>query len=133
MYTPPPTPLPTFTPTASPGFDVSYTGLVECSGSWWTQMELNNTGTQTFRSILFNLRDNTLGTEDEQEANKFVEKSGCASSSSTVSLGAGSTVTVSSPALSNDPTDHKMRAHITLCTNTNQNGDCITEIFNFKP
>jgi len=133
LYTPPPTPLPTATPTASPGFDVSYVGLVECSGSWWTQMELGNSGALTFRSIDFSLRDLTLDTEDEDQADKFVEKPNCSSSTSKVSLAPGNSVVVSSPALSNDPSGDKMRAHITLCSKTGQSGECVTEVLNFKP
>lgn len=133
MFTPPPTPLPTSTSTPSPGFGVSYVGLVECSGSWWTQMEIANSGSLTFRSIEFNLRDLALDTEDEQQADKFVEKTNCSSSTSKVSLAPDSSLIVSSPALSNDPSGHKMRAHITLCSKIGQNGECVTETYNFKP
>ena len=61
MFTPPPTPPPTLTPTPSPGFGVSYEGLVGCSGSWWTRMEIENTGSLTFRSVEFVLIDQDAG------------------------------------------------------------------------
>ncbi len=133
MFTPPPTPTATLTPTPSPGFGVSYEGLVGCSGSWWTRMQLENTGSLTFRSIEFILIDIPLDTEDADESDSFVDRSNCSSSSSQVSLAPGDSVMVASPNLSNDPSDHKMRARITLCSKTGQSGECVTEIFNFKP
>ena len=62
-----------------------------------------------------------------------MDRSNCSSSSSQVSLAPGDSLLVSSPNLSNDPTGHKMRARITLCSKTGQSGECVTEIFNFKP
>src|SRR5574340_48875 len=132
MLTPPPTPLPTFTPTPAPGFDVSYEGLVGCSGSWWTRMAIDNTSTLTFRSVEFVLIDQALDTEDTDEADGFVDRSNCSSSSSRVSLAPDDSLLISSPNLSNDPTGHKMRARITLCSKTGQGGVCATEVFNFK-
>jgi len=133
MFTPPPTPLPTFTPTPSPGFDVGYEGLVGCSGSWWTRMGIDNTSTLAFRSVEFVLIDQNLDTEDTDESDGFVDRSNCSSSSSRVSLAAGDSLIIASPNLSNDPSGHKMRARISLCTKTGQSGVCVTEIFNFKP
>ena len=133
MFTPPPTPTATLTPTPSPGFGVGYDGLVGCSGSWWTRMELENTGSLTFRSMEFILIDQALDTEDAHESDGFVDRPNCSSSTSKVSLAPGDSLFVSSPNLSNDPTGHKTRALITLCSKTGQNGECVTEIFNFKP
>lgn len=133
MFTPPPTPLPTLTPTAAPGFDISYEGLVGCSGTWWTRMGIDNTSTLTFRSAEFILINLDLDTEDSSESDGFVDRSNCSSSSSQVSLDPGDSLTISSPNLSNDPSGHKMRARITMCTKAGLSGTCATEILNFKP
>ena len=133
MYTPPPTPTPTATATPSPSFDLSYGGLVWCTSVWWAQIEIENTGPATFRSIEFTLRDLDLDTSVSDEANQFVSKPNCSSSTSDVSLSADESVTVSSPALDNDPAGHKMRARIMLCTKTDLSGECITKTMNFTP
>jgi hypothetical protein len=133
MLTPPPTPTATLTPTPSPGFDVDYVGLVGCSGSWWTRMDLQNSGSLTFRSVEFVLIDIDLDIEDADESDGFVDRSNCSSSSSQVSLAPGDSARVSSPNMSNDPTGHKMRARIKLCSKTGLSGQCVTEVFNFKP
>jgi hypothetical protein len=40
---------------------------------------------------------------------------------------------VSSPLINYDPTGHKLRATITLCSDDGVNGTCITQVVNFKP
>ncbi len=41
--------------------------------------------------------------------------------------------TVSAPAFAYDPSGHKLRATITLCSRDEQNGMCITESIKFTP
>jgi hypothetical protein len=133
MYTPPPTPTPTATATPSPSFDLSYEGLVWCTSVWWAQIDIENTGPATFRSIEFTLRDLQLDTAVSDEANQFVTKPNCSSSTSEVTLSQDESVVVSSPALDNDPGGHNMRARVMLCTKTDLEGVCITKTLNFTP
>jgi hypothetical protein len=133
MFTPPPTPTPTRTPTPSPDFGGSFEGLVWCTGSWWTEIALENTSSLTFRSIEFLLEDLELDIEVADEADSFVDRPDCSSSTSKVSLQPGKTLVVSSPSLDNDPDGHKMRAVITLCSETGLDGDCITKTLRFTP
>lgn len=133
VFTPPPTPLPTATPPPAPGFGVSYDGFLGCSGEWWTQMELTNTGELTFRSMEFTLTDQALDLEYTGDSDGFVYRSNCSSTSSKETLATGASVMISSPKLSDDPSGHKMRAHITLCSETGQHGTCVTVTYNFKP
>jgi hypothetical protein len=133
MYTPPPTSTPTATATPSPSFDLSYGGLVWCTSVWWAQIEIENTGPATFRSIEFTLRDLDLDTAVSDEANQFVTKPNCSSSTSDVSLSQDESVIVSSPALDNDPGGNKLRARIVLCTKTDLEGECINKTLNFTP
>ncbi|HEY5984373.1 MAG TPA: SH3 domain-containing protein [Anaerolineales bacterium] len=133
ILTPPPTPTATFTPTPSPSFDASYEGLVWCTGVWWTEIALANTGPLTFRSIEITLRDLQLDISVSDEADSFVDKPDCSSSSSRLSLQPDKTVTVSSPSLDNDPSGHKMRATITLCSKVDGGGECVTETLRFTP
>ena len=133
IYTPPPTPTPSFTPTPAANFTADYDGFVWCSGSWWIEISLKNTGPLAFRSMEIVLRDLDLETSESLEANEFVDKPSCSSSSSKLTLEPGETRMVSSPALNNDPSGHKLRARVTLCSKTNQEGVCVTQTINFKP
>ena len=133
VFTPPPTPTATLTPTPAPGFEASYEGLVWCNSAWWTEIALENTGWLTFRSLEFTLRDVQLDISVSDEADGFVDRPDCSSSTSKVSLQPGKTVIISSPSLDNNPGSHKMRATITLCSKTGQEGECVTQTIRFTP
>jgi hypothetical protein len=133
IFTPMPTPTPTATRTPSPGFDASYDGLVSCTDEWWPQITLENTGQLTFRSLEITVRDTVLDTSVSDETNGFKSRPNCSSTTSKVSLTAGNSVTISTPALDEDPHGHRLRVTITLCSETGQDGVCVTEKINFKP
>jgi len=132
VYTPPPTPTPTFTPTPSPDFEAVYTGMDSCAG-WWTEFELENTGTITFRSIGITVRDTVTDVVVASFADDFINRNGCNSSTTRDTLDVGRSPVVSGPIFNYDPTGHKLRATIILCSDTGQSGTCVTKNLNFKP
>jgi len=128
VFTPPPTPTP------APAFVADYSGLEACAGTgWWVEIRLENTGGLTFRSILLAVADTTSNTTVSLSDNKFTNVNGCSSSDSRNTLIPGEKMVVSSPVFSYDPTGHNFRATITLCSDINVNGTCITRIVEFKP
>jgi len=132
VYTPPPTPTPTFTPTPSPDFEVTYTGLDTCVG-WWVEIRLHNTGSISFRSMGITVRDTVT---DEVLANftdSFTNLDGCQSSKTSDSLGVDKTHVVSAPAFNYDPSGHKVRVTVILCSDIGQSGTCVTRTINFTP
>ncbi len=132
VYTPPPTPTPTLTPSPAPGFEASYDGLVSCS-SWWPEIKLKNTGSITFESVGIMLKDTVTSSSVSAITDGFVDHTDCSSSASKKTLLPGKAVTVSAPAFAYDPTGHKLRATITLCSDIGLNGFCITETISFTP
>lgn len=126
IYTPPPTPTPI------PAFQVSYSGLDTCVG-WWVDLKLENTGGIAFRSISITLRDTTNDTVLSLSADNFTDNDGCTGSSTRDILDAGGTRYVSSPAFAYDPTGHKIRATITVCSNKAISGTCVSQVIEFKP
>ena len=126
VYTPPPTPTPT------PSFDVNYAGKETCSG-WWVDLDLENVGGITFRSIALTVRDQDTDVSVTLYADGFTDNDGCLDSVTHDKLPSGVTRTVSSPAFSYDPASHRLRATITLCSDLGQNGTCITQVVNFRP
>jgi hypothetical protein len=133
IYTPLPTPTPTLTPTPAPDFDAGYEGLISCTGEWWVEFRITNTGLLTFRSIGMILKDTVTGESVSDLNDGFLDRSACGSSSSRATLLPDKAVNVSSPSLSADPSGHKLRATITLCSGLGQNGECITQTITFKP
>ncbi len=126
MFTPPPTPTP------MPAFDASYSGKDTCAG-WWVDIDLENTGGVTFKSVSLTLRDTVTDVALSMYADGFTDRDGCLDSTTRDNLNPGATRTFSSPAFDYDPAGHKLRATITACSNAGQNGICVTEVINFTP
>jgi hypothetical protein len=133
VYTPAPTPTATYTATPSPGFDLSYDGLVSCTGEWWPELRLDNYGDITFRSIDIEVRDNANSQTVGNDWNSFIDNYDCSSTRSRSTLEPDRGVTVSSPPFSSDPSGHRLRATVTLCSERDLDGDCITEEITFRP
>ncbi len=126
VYTPPPTPTPV------PDFDASYSDMVTCAG-WWVNIDVSNTGGVTFKSLTLSLRDTVTDVVLTSYADGFTLKGGCLDTGTRDNLNPGATRTFSSPAFDYDPSGHKLRATITLCTNLGQNGTCVTKVISFTP
>ncbi len=126
MFTPPPTPTPV------PNFIASYGGKDTCVG-WWVDIDLDNTGGVAFESVSLTLRDTVTNTVQSVYSNNFTDIDGCLDSETKESLSPGGTRTISSPAFAYDPAGHKLRATITLCSNNDNNGTCITQVITFTP
>ncbi|MGE5073742.1 MAG: hypothetical protein ACM3MF_09960 [Anaerolineae bacterium] len=132
VFTPPPSPTPTMTSTPAPGFTASYDGLESCSAAWWVDMQLRNTGSISFESINFTVRDTATSGTITSVANDFVNKNGCDSTQKSI-LPAGKGAVVSSPQFSYDPNGHKLKITITLCSDPGLNGICVTQTFTVTP
>lgn len=127
IFTPPPTPTPV------PGFDAEYINLETCTGKWWVEFKLMNTGGIVFRSISLTVLDEKTGTPVALTGNELINNDGCSASNSRKSLDIGEAFTVSAPPFSYDPTGHKLRATLTLCSEDGVNGICVTQVIEFKP
>jgi hypothetical protein len=126
MFTPPPTPTPV------PAFEIAYHGLDSCA-VWWVDVKLTNTGGISFESISLTLRDTETDIVVNMYTDSFNDIDGCTGSSSKDVLNPGANRIVSAPAFDYDPTGHKLRATITLCSSDGQSGMCVTESIKFTP
>jgi hypothetical protein len=126
MFTPPPTP----TPMAA--FEADFDGLETCAG-WWVDLKLTNTGGISFASVSLTVRDTVTDIVVSMYTDVFNNINGCTDSSTKDVLNPGANHIVSAPAFAYDPSGHKLRATITLCSRDGQNGTCITETIKFTP
>jgi hypothetical protein len=133
IFTPAPTPLPTFTETPAPSFETSYEGLVSCPSEWWLEIKLKNVGSVTFDSIKIVVKDIATDESATDISNSFVDNYDCSASNSKSELVPDKAVVVSAPSLPDDPTGHKVRTTITLCSDTDLNGVCMTQTITYKP
>jgi hypothetical protein len=132
VYTPPPSPTPTKTPTPSPSFELSYYDLDSCSGQWWADILLTNTGTVTFRSVSMTLRDTDTSTVVTGIEDGFVDRTTCTSTSKK-NLIPDRTLHVTTPEFNYDPDGHKLKLSLTVCSDTGLNGTCLTDNITFTP
>jgi len=126
VFTPPPTPTP------MPAFAADFDGLESCNG-WWTDILLTNTGGISFESISMTVRDQATDVVVSMYSDIFDDVDGCSDIFTRERLNAGDSRVVSGPIFSYNPTGHKLRATITLCSRDGQNGTCITSTINFTP
>ena len=126
VYTPPPTPTP------MPNFELSYAGMDSCVG-WWAELKLKNTGSFAFLSYSISIKDINTSTTLTGSENGFTDISGCLASGVIASLDPGASYTFSSPQFGYNPDNHKMRATVTLCTQINLGGECVSQTVEFKP
>jgi hypothetical protein len=126
FYTPPPTPTP------PPSFDLEYVGLQVCSG-WWVDIELTNTSNVAFESLSISITDQGTDVDISLYAERFTAIDDCVGSTTEDTLDLGDTLTVSTPAFAYDPSGHKLRATVTLCSGRGQKGACITNTIKFSP
>jgi len=132
VFTPPPTPTPTFTPTPAPDFEATYVGLDTCVG-WWVEIRLQNIGPIPFESMELTIKDTITNVVLANFTNDFSNLDGCLSSTTKDTLGVDKKQIVSSPVFNYDPSGHKLRATIILCSEGDQNGTCVTRIISFTP
>ena len=90
-------------------------------------MDLENTGSATFRSISMVVVDLDGNTTVFARDNVFVSSDGCTQSSSKNVLAPGIRLVVSLPPFSYNLGGHKLRATLILCSAEGSNGYCVTK------
>ncbi len=127
VFTPPPTPTP------APGFDFTFEGLVACPSAWWLQFKIKNTGQLSFQSIGMTIKDTSADKSASDTSDSFFDQSDCSTTSSRSALLPGKTLTVSPVALGYDPSGNKLKVSVTLCSEDDQDGTCVTQTITVKP
>jgi hypothetical protein len=125
IFTPPPTPTPV------PNFRAAYARLEKCNNRWWVDIRLANTGGMVFQSISLVVKDLRTNIVVSMSSDIFENIDGCTNTSSKDALQPGVARVVSSHTFTYDPTGHKLRATITLCSREGQNGMCIRKSIRF--
>lgn len=124
------TPLPPPNTAFSAAFDKMGTCAI-----WWADFKLVNNSGALFKSVSITLTDSDTNpvTVISQGANGFTHNDGCSVPVTTGTLVAGASVTISSANFAYNPSGHNLNAKITICTDVDQAGTCITQEIKFKP
>jgi len=126
VYTPPPTPTP------MPSFEFAYSSLDSCVG-WWADLKIKNTGALAFLSYALTVKDLNTSVTLTASANGFADVNGCLTSTTVASVDPGKVVILSAPAFAYNPSGHRIRATLKLCTKNGLGGICVTNVITFKP
>lgn len=128
-----PTATATFTATPVPGFNAAFFKLEEC-GSWWVDLELTNGGAVAFKSVLIKIKEPFKGETYTTGGNEFLNRDGCSKSPTKVAtLEPGSSVLVSTASVPYNIHDKQVVITVTVCTELDGNGTCLTKTLTFKP
>jgi hypothetical protein len=139
IYTPPPTPSATFTPLATvshtpgPGIRIVYTGMDTCSGKWWAEFKLYNTGGLTLRSLDVNVFDSDTHVSNSYLTDGFKNVNGCLASTTKDTVLPEESLVVSAPAFTYDPSGHEIELTVIACPKIGQEGACIKRKIEFIP
>jgi hypothetical protein len=126
VFTPPPTPTPT------PDFELSFTKVDSCTG-WYITFSIKNNGGVAFESVYVYLKDTDAPAETTATYDVFERWNGCSVASSVNGLEPGESGHTNSGLLAADPTGHKIKASIKLCTLDGLAGMCVTKNLTFRP
>jgi hypothetical protein len=108
--------------------------MESCPGTgWWTEFQVNNTGTAAFDFMALLVTDTTTGTLRTLYSADFTNRNGCSAPTTLDTFPAGTTQTLSSAAFPYNPTGHRMSARLILCANPGPSGICITQTVEFTP
>jgi hypothetical protein len=130
VLTPPPSP----TPAPSGDFKVEYVNAGTCiANSWWTRLNLTNTGAVNFKSVAISIKDTVTDQTVNKSVNGFQDVNACALTSITSELKPGEAYTVVGPTLSANPTGHKVNATVQVCSGTALSGTCVSKVIEFTP
>ncbi|MCJ7513518.1 MAG: hypothetical protein MUO23_11185 [Anaerolineales bacterium] len=124
--TPPPTPTP------SVNFTLEYNGINSCVG-WGIGFKLVNTGGLTLKSAKATVEDTDTSTTISQSSNEFDKHGGCVVDTAIPELDPGDKGYVYAYDFAYDPSGHKLKGTVTVCTQSGLGGQCSTRSVSFKP
>jgi hypothetical protein len=129
--------LPAFTPipspTSAPAFKVAFKNFDFCKGSPFVRFSVTNTGDVQFRSAYVKVTDSKTKEVQEHSLNAFDLTDGCIIARNVAPLLPGQNAHVQSPVFIKDPRNNRLNVVITLCTEQNLSGICVTQTLEIKP
>ena len=131
------TPIPTATSTGTPGPGMSLgirgVGTDSCSGSWWLKIELTNKSGFTFKSVKVEMTDTVKHRSRVISSDGFTRREGCGNYPYQESLFPSDVFVIGGPTFDYNIKGNPMETTITVCTEKELKGDCVTRSLKLKP
>jgi len=131
-----PTKMPTITPTSGAGFTAVYKSLQSCSGKYYLNFDIRNTGFLTWQSIKITVVDAATSTTVVHTAGGFTGYEGCSVAHAEGDLVTGESGPVStySPGeFAYDPTGHALTVTVSLFSEKANAGTVVTRTLSVTP
>lgn len=131
-----PTKAPTITPTSGAGFTAVYKSLQSCTGKYFLNFDIRNSGYLTWQSIKITITDASTSTTVVHTANKFTGYTGCAVSHDEgdfVTAESGLVSTYNPGEFSYDPTGHALTVTVSLYSEKGNAGTVVTRTLSVTP
>ncbi len=133
VFTPPPTPTFTPSPTLEPKFTVGYHHYDQCGAVWHITFSIVNDGGLAFSSVTTTTTDNNTNETVNYTSDIFERYDTCILQEAVNDLAPGESGFTSSGSFSNDPDNHQVIATVKLCSEDGLGGTCIERAFTFTP
>jgi predicted small secreted protein len=125
VASPPPTPTPVI------DFKLGFSESNACSIAASFELEMENTGEVAFKSASMIIQDKDTNQSEKATTNSFNLSNSCVRTQPVSELAPGKTAYVYASVSSYDPTGHHMAAKVTLCTEQDMMGTCVTKEIKF--
>lgn len=113
--------------------EVDYLGMGKCSNAWWSDLRIRNRSNVTFKSINLIIGDGVTNIFRSMSVNGFPFTDGCAPPSSVDTLGPDGSVRISTPEFTYTLAGAEISLSITLCTDDNMLGTCVSKKIAYSP
>ncbi len=131
-----PTKMPSITPTSGAGFTAVYKSLQSCSGKYYLNFDIRNTGYLTWQSIKITIVDAATSTTVVHSVGNFTGYEGCNVAHQEGDLVTGESGPVSSynpGELAYDPTGHVLNVTVSLYSEKGNAGTVVTRTLSVTP
>jgi len=135
IFTPPATPMPTFTSTPAVDFTAAFKSLEYCNPQYAPTFNINNNGSLTWQSVQIIVTDTVTADVKTHTSDIFEEYDGCnlLLVQQDLTPGEPGSVTTTIAPFNYNPAGHAMQATIKVCSLNGLGGTCMTKTITFTP
>jgi len=126
LATPPPTPTPAVV------YSISYLGIEPCTG-YSLAFKVINTGAKPLQSYSIMATDQSSGNVETTDSNVFTERVSCKLQEERALLDPGQSGYIYGNDFSYDPKGHSFLVYLTICSNNDLEGECVSQGFIIAP
>jgi hypothetical protein len=131
-------PLPVFTPLPTPtpllDFSFAFNSTSNCAGHYYIELLVTNTGALVLESYSLFVRNDSHALSTAYADNRFADIEACGAEPPSANIAPGGTGHIGTmPFMDFNPAGDSFFAELTMCTQDDQGGQCLTRTITFVP